>query len=93
MFHKVNNIVYINGEEFLIKDLEDVLGKYDKAGHNVHYYDGRKHYVSDGKTQVACPVPYAYFEQAKARVPEIRMCRQQRLIDEKHLETLRNGRR
>lgn len=91
-FKRVGDIFIIDGEVFSVKDVQAVFPEYvvDK---DIHYYDGKKHYKSDGKTQVGLPLPYTLGEKILNSIVQIRMCKQQREIDEKHLEVLRNKRR
>lgn len=92
MFRRINNLFIIDDETFSVNDVLYVFPEYvvDK---DIHYYDGKKHYKSDGKTQVGLPLPYTLGEKILNSIVQIRMCKQQREIDEKHLEVLRNKRR
>jgi hypothetical protein len=92
-FRRCGNVLLVNGEEFILSDLLDLYPKYGMEAWNVHYYDGRKHYVSDGKVQIGMETPYDLGDELFGRIPELRMCREQRVTDTKHLESLRNGRR
>ena len=67
--------------------------KYSFTGKKSHFYDGKRHYVSDGIDQIPCPVPYPLAEELVNRLPELRMCKSQRMNDYKYFENLRNGRR
>jgi hypothetical protein len=93
VMNRVGEDFMINGEMFKMQDILSLTHKYDKGMHNVHYYDGRKHYVSDGSFQQGCEIPYPFAEEMAARLPELRMCRSQRETDTKYFENLRNGRR
>lgn len=92
MFRRINDLFIIGDETFSVNDVLSVFPEYvvDK---DIHYYDGKKHYKSDGKTQVGLPLPYTLGEKILNSIVQIRMCKQQREIDEKHLEVLRNKRR
>jgi hypothetical protein len=90
---RVGDRVTLNGEVFSLSDILSVAPSYDKKSYNVHYYDGRKHYVSDGMDQLGCEVPYPLAEELAHRLPEIKMCRSQREMDTKYFENLQNGRR
>ena len=48
MLRKINNVVVVDEEIFDISDVVSVVSGYASIKHNIHYYDGRKHYVSDG---------------------------------------------
>ena len=91
-FKRVGDIFIIDGEVFSVKDVQAVFSDY-VVEDVIHYYDGKKHYKSDGKTQVGLPLPYTLGEKILNSIVQIRMCKQQREIDEKHLEVLRNKRR
>jgi hypothetical protein len=92
-FRRCGDLIVLNGEEFNLSDLIDLYPKYGMEAWKIHYYDGRKHYVSDGRIQSGMEVPYDIGDGLFNRIPELRMCREQRLIDTQHLEHLRNGRR
>jgi hypothetical protein len=91
-FLRCESTVNISGEIFSVKDIQSVFSEY-VADSNVHYYDGKKHYKSDGKTQVGQPIPYETGDAILENIVQIRVCRQQREVDERHLEYLRNKRR
>lgn len=93
MLRKINNVVVVDEEIFDISDVVSVVSGYASIKHNIHYYDGRKHYVSDGRNQIGLELPYLLGEEIFRRLPELKLCRGQREIDKKHLETLRHGRR
>lgn len=89
MFRRVGTIFIIGEETFSVNDVLSVFPEY--VMHEfIHYYDGKKHYTSDGKTQTGLSLPYILGEKILNSVVQIRMCKQQREIDEKHLEHLRN---
>ena len=92
LFKNADNVT-INGEQFLMEDVRSVVNEYLGFGYHTHYYDGRKHYTSDGKTQVGRPVPCSLCEKVIASTMEIRLCKKQRETDNKHFESLRNVRR
>ncbi len=96
MFFTMNRVgerVTLNGEAFALSDVLSLISSYDKGSYQIHYYDGRKHYVSDGSTQIGCEIPYSLADELSARMPELRMCRSQRESDTKYFENLRNARR
>lgn len=93
ILHRIGEILTINGERFNLSDLVNVLPQYDKGSHIVHYYDGKKHYVSDGRKQVGCGLPYPLAEKISFHINEMRMCRNQRQMDDKYFENLRKGTR
>lgn len=93
MLFKNGNNVAIGGEQFTVDDVRSVVREYTGFGSHVHYYDGKKHYVSDGKDQVGRPIPCKLCEQVLSSVTEIRLCKKQRETDQKHFESLRNVRR
>jgi hypothetical protein len=88
IMNRMGDKVSLNGEMFDIVDLLSVLPSYDKISAKVHYCDGNKHYVSDGETQIGCELPYEYMREAFNHLPEIRMCKKQRLIDDEHIKNL-----
>lgn len=92
MFRRVDNIFIMNGEMFSIQDVLSVFPEYIVDSH-VHYYDRKKHYKSDGKTQTGLPIPYDIGDRILDNIVQIRMCKHQREIDEKHLEYIRTKRR
>lgn len=91
-FYRVGDVVRIGQEAFSLNDLLSVMPKYDKKNFEVHYYDGKKHYASDGWNQIGFPIPYDLAEEVFNRLPEMRMCRQQREIDDKYFEKLMHSR-
>lgn len=93
MLFKNENNVTINGEQFLIEDVKAVVSEYSGFGKKIHYYDGKKHYTSDGKNQVGRSVPCNVSERVLDSIVEIRLCKKQRETDQKHFESLRNVRR
>ena len=93
VMNRVGDRVALNGEAFILSDLLSVVPSYDKKSYEIHYYDGRKHYVSDGTNQIGCEIPYSFADELAARMPELRMCRSQRESDIKYFENLRNARR
>lgn len=92
-FNRVGDRVVLCGEAFDISDILSIHPSYAHRGYPVHFYDGRKHYVSDGSTQTGLPVPYPLAEDLYLRIPELRMCRSQRENDNRYFENLRNGRK
>lgn len=92
MFMRSGDILFVNGEEFALSDLLMLYPDYEYGEHRVHYYDGKCHYISDGVNQRGCPVPYLIGDDLKKRIPELRMCRSQRINDDRYFENLRNGR-
>jgi hypothetical protein len=91
-FRRCEQIVLINGEEFCLNDVQSVVSDYKQDCQN-HYYDGRKHYKSDGLVQVSCKCPDQVIENVFQNIVGIRLVKKQREIDEKHIEHLRNKRR
>ncbi len=91
-FRRCEQLVLINGEEFYIDDVRSVVSDYNQDCQN-HYYDGRKHYKSDGLIQVSCKCPDQVIESVFQNIVGLRMAKKQREIDEKHIEHLRNARR
>lgn len=87
------DVVFIDDEQFALADLLSLFPDYDKSEFKAHYYDGRKHYVSDGSNQYSCSIPYGLALDLSERIPELRMCRSQRIADTKYFENLRNARR
>lgn len=92
VFRRLDDVVFINNEKFLLSDVTSVLSSYDKASYKVHYYDGERHYCSDGRNQVGFEIPYDYAERLLSHLPEIRLCRTQRENDEKYFQSLRDSR-
>jgi hypothetical protein len=92
-FMKVHSDVLIDGEAFHISDILSVCPEYEHTESLIHFYDGKQHYVSDGKTQSGRPLPCHSVEDLGKRLPELRMCRSQREIDDRYFENLRNQRR
>ena len=92
-FRRLDDVLFVNGEEFALSDLLMLYPDYKYSHHHVHYYDGKKHYVSDGSVQKGLSVPYVMAEELFKRMPELKMCRSQRLNDHKYFENLRNARR
>lgn len=92
-FFKSTDVVFVNREEFSINDLAMIFPSYEHMKTPVHYYDGSRHYVSDGTNQVGLPVPYLMGEDLFRRIPELRMCKSQRENDNRYFENLRNGRK
>lgn len=92
ILRRCEQIVLINGEEFSVEDVHAVVPEYATNFQN-HYYDGRKHYKSDGHTQTSQPCPDIAVEKIFENLPGIRMAKAQREIDRKHLENLKNVRR
>ena len=92
-FRRSGDILFVNGEQFALSDLLMLYPDYKHLHQQIHYYDGRKHYVSDGVNQKGLAVPYQMAEELFARLPELKMCRSQRLNDHKYFENLRNARR
>ena len=89
-FHRSGTIVNIDGEIFDLQDLLSVFPRYlGMDGHGCHYYDGKKHYVSDGMNQRGMEVPYLLGEEIFKNVRQIRLCKKQREVDEQHMEHLR----
>lgn len=86
---RCEQIVLINGEEFSAEDVQSVVPEYSVDAQN-HYYDGRKHYKSDGYTQKSQPCPDMILERIFENIPGIRMVKMQREIDKKHIESLKN---
>jgi hypothetical protein len=82
----------MDGEMFSIQDVLSVFPEYIVDSH-VHYYDRKKHYKSDGKTQTGLPIPYDIGDRILDNIVQIRMCKHQREIDERHLEHVRTKRR
>jgi hypothetical protein len=91
-FMRCGSVVTINGEVFSLQDITSVVSDY-VSDSSIHYYDGKKHYKSDGRNQVGLPTPYGVGDRILENILQIRMCKQQREIDEKHIEHLRNKRR
>lgn len=88
MFRRVGDVFIVAGEMFSIHDVLSVFPEYVADSH-VHYYDRKKHYKSDGKTQTGLPIPYEIGDRILDSIVQIRMCKHQREIDERHLEHLR----
>lgn len=91
-FIRCDSIVNINGEEFSVEDIRGVFPEYDSS-YKVHYYDGKKHYRSDGRTQVGFSIPYDLGDRIFESLVQIKACKAQREMDKRHLEYLRNVRR
>lgn len=89
IMNRVGERVSLNGEIFHLQDILSVMPRYDKANAKIHFCDGRKHYVSDGWTQIGCELPYRYMEDLFMRLSEVRMCRQQRLVDEEYFRKIK----
>lgn len=92
ILRRCEQIVLINGEEFSAEDVQSVVPEYVVDSQN-HYYDGRKHYKSDGYTQKSQSCPDMTLERIFENIPGIRMVKAQREIDRKHFENLKNVRR
>lgn len=92
-FRRSGNHVFIGEEQFALSDVLSVVPDYPFSRYGVHYYNGKKHYVSDGETQLPCETPCLMVENLFERLPELRMCRSQRESDHKYFENIRNGRR
>lgn len=90
-FWRSGDNVFVNGEQFSIDDLMMLYPKYSYTAKKSHFYDGKKHYVSNGRDQMSCPVPYPLAEELSTRLPELRMCKSQRINDHKYFENLRNA--
>lgn len=89
-FIRSQDKININGEIFEIQDLLSVLPQYESMNtHACHYYDGSKHYVSDGRNQVGMEVPYLLGDKIFENVGQIRLCKKQREMDDRHIEYLR----
>jgi hypothetical protein len=93
IMRRVDDRIWLNNDLFVLSDLLGVFPSYDKTAHKIHYCDGKKHYVSDGMNQVGCEVPYLLHQEVFKRLPELKMCRSQRIIDTQYFENLRNARR
>lgn len=93
MLFKNDNTVTINGEQFTLEDVRSVVNSYAGFGSKIHYYDGVKHYISDGRNQVGMSIPCEICDKVLASIVEIRLCKKQRETDNKHFENLRNVRR
>jgi hypothetical protein len=93
MLFKSGNNVTIGGEQFTMDDVRSVVAEYSGFGSHVHYYDSKKHFVSDGKNQVGRSTPCELCERVVSSLTEIRLCKKQRETDQKHFESLRNVRR
>lgn len=93
ILRRSGDVVFVDGEQFALADLLSLFPDYDKSEFKAHYYDGRKHYVSDGSNQYSCSIPYDLATDLFQRIPELRMCRSQRIADTKYFENLRNARR
>jgi hypothetical protein len=91
-FKRIGDIFIIDGEVFSVKDVQAIFSEY-VVEDVIHYYDGKKHYKSDGLTQVGLSIPYDLGENILKNKAQIKLCKQQREIDEKHIEHLRNARR
>lgn len=88
-FRRCENNVTIDGEIFLLSDVISVVSDYKNSG-LIHYYDEKKHYDSDGKTQRVSETPSCIMNKILSNIVGIRMAKAQREIDERHLEHLRN---
>lgn len=93
ILRRIDDVVMVNNECFMIGDVISIMPNYDKKKYKIHYYDGKKHYVSDGMNQFGCELPYPIGEEIIHRLVELKMCRSQREIDHRHIENLRNGRK
>lgn len=93
IFRRSGDRVFLGDEQFALVDVVSVCSEYLFQSHPIHYYDGKKHYVSDGVTQVSKELPCPMIDNLFDRLPELRMCRSQRLNDHKYFENLRNARR
>lgn len=92
MFKRIGDIFIIGEEVFSVKDVQSVFSDY-VVEDTIHYYDGKKHYKSNGLTQIGLNIPYDLGENILKNKAQIKLCKQQREIDEKHIEHLRNARR
>jgi len=90
-FRRSGDVLFVNGEQFALSDLLMLYPDYSHVDKQIHYYDGKKHYVSDGVNQRGCPIPYPLAEELSTRLPELRMCKSQRINDHKYFENLRNA--
>ena len=93
IFSRCDNLVKLNDEVFELSDILAVVPAYVDGEWKIHFCNGRKHYVSDGVNQFGRQLPYPFLEMVFNRLPEIRMCRSQRLEDQRYFENLRNVRR
>jgi hypothetical protein len=92
LFRRVNDIFIIDNETFSVNDILSVFPEYivDSC---IHYYDRKKHYKSDGKTQIGLATPYELGDRILQNIVHIRMCKNQREIDERYLEHVRTKRK
>jgi hypothetical protein len=90
-FFRNGEDVSINGEAFKMSDVTSVVSSY-KADSKIHYYDGKKHYKSNGKDQIGLQVPSTEIELIMANIVAMKACRKQREVDESHMEALRKAR-
>jgi hypothetical protein len=91
--NRLENEFNICGEFFNIVDVLSVVPEYDKSEARNHYYDGKRHYISDGITQIGCELPYAIGDKILNALVEMRMCKTQRQMDEVYLRNLHSIRR
>lgn len=90
MLLKMGDNIVIGEEIFDVQDLLSVFPDYENMiKHRCHYYDGKRHYVSDGRNQVGMEVPYLLGDRIFENVGQIRLCKKQREIDDRHIEHLR----
>lgn len=88
-FRRCENTVTIDGELFLIEDVRSVVPEY-VSDSLIHYYDGKRHFKSDGRTQWAVESMNSTMAKITSNIVGIRLAKAQREIDERHLEHLRN---
>jgi len=88
-FRRCENTATIDGEVFLIQDIRSVVPEYVPDS-LIHYYDGRRHFKSDGRNQWAVESLNSTMQKIMSNIVGIRMAKAQREIDERHLEHLRN---
>jgi len=88
-FRRCENIVTIDGEIFLLSDVKSVVSEYMNTD-LIHYYDGKKHYNSDGNIQWSSESSVIVMNKIFLNIVGIRLVKAQREIDERHLENLRN---
>jgi len=91
VFRRINEVIFIDGEQFLLSDLLDVLPNYELIDTPIHFYDGKRHYSSDGKMQVGHDIPCNYVESVFDNISQIRICKAQRENDKKYFESVRGG--
>lgn len=88
-FRRCENTVTIDGELFIVQDIKSVVSEY-VADSLIHFYDGRRHFKSDGRNQWAVESLNLTMQKIMSNIVGIRMAKAQREIDERHLEHLRN---